>query len=37
MNNKSIFAIVIVLLAIMSLLFVYSMDETDDSSNKTAI
>ena len=37
MNNKSIFAIVIVLLAILSLVLVYSMDETDDSINKTAI
>ena len=37
MNNKSIFAIVIVLLAILSLVFVYSMDETNDSTNKTAI
>ena len=37
MNNKSIFAIVIVLLAILALALVYSMDETNDSTNKTAI
>ena len=37
MNNKSIFTIVIVLLAILALALVYSMDETNDSTNKTAI
>ena len=36
MNNKSIFAIVIVLLAILALALVYSYSETDDST-KTAI
>ncbi len=36
MNNKSIIAIVILLLAILSLVFVYSFNEADDS-NKTAI
>ena len=36
MNNKSIFAIVIVLLAILALALVYSYSETDDSA-KTAI
>ena len=36
MNNKSIIAIVILLLAILSLVFVYSISETDDSP-KTAI
>lgn len=35
--NKSIIAIVILLLACLSLVFVYSFDETDNSANKTEL
>ena len=37
MNNKGIIALVILLLAIFTLVFAYSFDETDDSANKTSI
>ena len=36
MNNKSIIAVVILLLAVLSLVLVYSFEETDDST-KTPI
>ena len=37
MKDKSIIAVVILLLAILSLVFVYSVDDTSDSGNKTVL
>lgn len=37
MKDKSVIAIVILLLAILSLVFVYSVNETNDSGNKTVL
>lgn len=37
MKNKAIFAVAILLLAILSLVFVYSVDESDNSANKTEL
>lgn len=37
MNDKSVIAIVILLLAILSLVLIYSVDETSDLANKTEL
>lgn len=37
MKSKGIFAAVVILIAILALVFVYSVDETDSSANKTEL